>query len=421
MAKGKRSELAAGVFVLLALAAGVGVLIWLGAADVLTQRGQKVVFFVQQGRGTLGLAIGSAVKVNDAAIGKIKAIRFDPASKRTFYETRLERKDVQVGCDARAVAVVEFIGGASVVLENFGSGNAPLAGDSNPIPLNEGPSSLFRQAQDVLGYGDKQREQFQQALSSVATAADNVKGVTDTLVREFDLDNSAALLVEVKDTVASLKATSANLLVMAEKLKLEMDKNQAQALLSKVHVVADHVTKLAENASGMMVKVRPDVEATVGKIRQYVDKDLAVLLAGLRTSNNTLLEIIGDIKTLTGNAKDVIVLNRENIDEIVLNMKSMSLNLSAAAKEIRRNPWRLVQRPKPGEVDSQNIYDAARAFAEGAEQLDDALTRLDALRKARPAGVTAGDPELAKILAHLQGSFEKFRTVEDALWKELSK
>ena len=116
----------------------------------------------------------------------------------------------------------------------------------------------------------------------------------------------------------------------------------------------------------------------------------------------------------------MVVLNSDSIDEIILNMNAMSANLSAAAKEIRRNPWRLLQKPKAGDVETQNIYDAARAFAAGASQLADALARLRALRAARPAGVTAADPELKKILDHLQRSFEKFRAAEDALWKELA-
>ena len=102
-------------------------------------------------------------------------------------------------------------------------------------------------------------------------------------------------------------------------------------------------------------------------------------------------------------------------------MKSVSLNLNAAAKEIRRNPWRLLAKPSEKEERTQNIYDATRAFAEGAEQLDDALVRLKALRQARPDGVKTDDPELLKIRKHLKTTFEKFRKAEDSLWKEVAK
>ena len=40
---------------------------------------------------------------------------------------------------------------------------------------------------------------------------------------------------------------------------------------------------------------------------------------------------------------------------------------------------------------------------------------------ARPQGVQADDPELLKIRKHVETTFEKFRQVEEALWKELTK
>lgn len=421
MAKRKHSELAAGAFVLIALAAGVGVLIWLGAADVLLQRGQRVVFFVPQERGKLGLEIGSIVKVNDAPVGKIRAIRFDPGAVRTLYETRLERTDIRVHADARAEVVAEFIGGASVILADFGTDKAPLAGESNPVPLTEGASSMFRQAQNVLGYAEPQRQQFRQALADVAAAAENVRDITGVLLREVDASSAAALLGGVKHAVDNLKASSTNLLDMSEKLRAEADRAKAGSLLLKIHGIADYVTELSENAARMMKKVRPQAEHIVARVREYTDKDVAAVLAKLRTTSNLLVEIVGDMQTLTTVAKDAVVLNRDTIDEFVLNMNAMSENLAAAAKEIRRNPWRLLQKPKDKHVESQNIYDAARAFAEGAGRLDDALVRLTALRAARPGGVQARDPELKKILTHLHGTFEKFRAAEDALWRELAK
>ena len=111
----------------------------------------------------------------------------------------------------------------------------------------------------------------------------------------------------------------------------------------------------------------------------------------------------------------------DNLDEMILHMKSMAGNLNAAAKEVRRNPWRLLAKPAEKETRSQNIYDAARAFAEGAGELDDAVSRMNALRDARPEGVKSDDPDLKKVLTRLEGSFEKFRAVEDKLWEELSK
>ncbi|KKL53552.1 hypothetical protein LCGC14_2274310, partial [marine sediment metagenome] len=115
-----------------------------------------------------------------------------------------------------------------------------------------------------------------------------------------------------------------------------------------------------------------------------------------------------------------VVLNHAKIDETMTSLKAMALNLEAAAKEIRRNPWRLLARPDETQTASENIYDASRSFAEGAGELDDALIRLLALSKARPEGIRADDPELLKIRKHIEAAFEKFQKVEGELWKRLT-
>ena len=421
MAKRQRSELAAGSFVLIALAAGVGVLIWLGAADVFARRGQTVAFFVPQRRGKLGLEVGSAITVGDDAIGKIRAIHFDPARAGTLYEARLERRDLRVYADARAEAVVEFIGSASIVLETFGTSAAPLADARHPIALTEGANAMVRQAQDALGYGERQRLQFQGTLTKVASAAEDLKEITGKLVEEVNLEQSDALLRTVKDTAGNLQAISKKLLSASTTLNDELDESRADALLKKIKTIAAYVEEVSANAAGLMKTVRPKVEHVVDRVQTYADKDIAAILGDLQTASKGLVEAVGRIRELTAKAENMVVLNRNTIDEILLNLNMMSGNLSAAAKEIRRNPWRLLQKPKDKDVDSQNIYDAARAFAEGAAQLDDALARLTALRTTRPEGVQAGDPELKKILGHLQSTFENFRVAEDSLWKELTR
>ena len=64
---------------------------------------------------------------------------------------------------------------------------------------------------------------------------------------------------------------------------------------------------------------------------------------------------------------------------------------------------------------------SARAFSNGAEQLDQAIAKMAGLAKAYPEGVPTDDPTLQKIRKQLQETFGKFSKAEQALWKELSK
>ena len=113
------------------------------------------------------------------------------------------------------------------------------------------------------------------------------------------------------------------------------------------------------------------------------------------------------------------MVHRDNIDEMIDNMRIVSENLKATSKEIRRNPWRLLYKPKPGELREQTIRDATVAFVSGAAELDQALAKLNGLARAHPEGIDRKDPKFQEIRKHVLESFKKFKKVEDALWREI--
>ena len=421
MARRQRNELATGLFVIIGLAAGVGVLIWLGAAEVFTRWGQNVVFAAEHRQGNLGLEVGSIIKVGDAPIGKVEKITIDLAGNRVLYHARLSRRDINIHSDAYAIAVSEFIGGASIVVKSFGSDKSPLADDTHPVLLNEAPNAMLRQAQQALGYGDEQRRQFQQALKNITEATGYIRNIAATVTKQMDTKDKTALMSRIKVAVQNLVASSQNLQAITKNLKAETDVHNPASLLSKAHSIASHVEDVSSTAAEVVKNVKPDIEKTISRVRQYTERDIADILTTLRQSNTKIASIVADLKIASSCARDIIVLNRDKIDKTIMNMKSVSANLEAAAKEIRRNPWRLLQKPSKKELRDENLYDAARVFAEGAEKLNEALAELKALREARPEGIKATDPELARIQEHLRMTFEKFRLAEDALWKTLTK
>jgi len=443
MAKSKRSELVTGLFVVVALAAGVGVVIWIGAADVFAPAGKTVVFAASLESGSLGLDVGSAVKFNDLPIGKIKTMRLDRAAQRTLYVARIEAADVDIRADARAVAVGEFIGGASIVLETLGSASAPAATADAPVPLIAS-NAMLRRMQDVLGYGDEQRKQFQQILANLAETSDKVNGIAATLAAETDREDDKALLSQLKATVGNLRDASAN-------LRGETEKSNPDSLLAKVRGSADNVRAATrdlraqadpKNDAGLLAKVhrsmddlnavtadaRPKIKQTLTsvanaakQVEAYTRDDVGAILADAKKTVAAMLQATNDLRQSAQTGKDILVLNRKNIEDTLANVKVMSLNLKAAAQEIRRNPWRLLHRPTEKELDTRNIYDTVRAFAEGAGRLDDAVARLEALCKARPEAIKPDDPDLIRIRKHLQETFKKFQAVENTLLEKTSK
>ena len=120
-------------------------------------------------------------------------------------------------------------------------------------------------------------------------------------------------------------------------------------------------------------------------------------------------------KDITGSAREILLGNRGKIDEMIASLRSTSENLKGASVEIRRSPWRLLYHPSPGEMANLNLYDSARQFAEGANNLSDAATALRDQMKVQPGDTT----ETAALVKKLDDSFAHFQEVEQQLWSRV--
>jgi ABC-type transporter Mla subunit MlaD len=400
MAKRQHNEFVVGLFVLLAMGAGVAVLVWLGAAEVFSPVKGLATFYVKESSGDPGLEKGSLVVIAGKEMGKVIETTYQMDKGRTLYLARLNRDDVKIYSDGQAHVAAGLVGGGKLVITKRGTPEKGLADEKNPVEITGG---------------------LDRAMGDIAAAAENLKKVSETVEQQLSTEQAGSLLVKIHTILDDLKTTSANVVLIAANVYGEVDAANKASMLAKAHKTMDDINQMSADAMPKVEKALTSVVNITAKVEKYTEKDIAKLLVDLRNSTTKLVAIAADFKAVSATARDIVVLNRANLDEMIMNMKSVSLNLNAAAKEIRRNPWRLLAKPSEKEERTQNIYDAARAFAEGAEQLDDALVRLKALRQARPEGVKTDDPELLKIRKHLQATFEKFRKAEDSLWKEVAK
>jgi len=151
---------------------------------------------------------------------------------------------------------------------------------------------------------------------------------------------------------------------------------------------------------------------------KYVQKDLGEIIVKIREISTSILKTANNFDVSSTQLRQILIVNRSNIDEMLDNMVAVSANLSATSKEIRRNPWRLFYKPDDKKMNSINIYDAARSFDDGATRLQMAVAKLQSVMELAP-----DDPdtvkEIKEVRANLMEAFKKFQKVEDALWKEL--
>jgi ABC-type transporter Mla subunit MlaD len=437
MPKKATSEVAVGLFVIIALGLGVGIILWLGAAEVFAPDGQVLTLYAPQEAGPMGLKPGYDVNFGDEKIGKISRISVDVEKRRTLYTVQLLRTDLKVRADGQAAVDSPPLGMPKLVIYDLGDSDT-LAGEQNPIRLRPGGLT--------------------QAMNDLASITVQLKNIATTVQDELDPDRAEALLAKIHTIVDDLKLASADVATIAGSIEQQTDADQADSLLAKIsksvqdvnyittnlrketdpnvtetmlaklHDSLDHVNQVTGDVREMVSETKPKVTRivdsvvkTTGKIETYVSKDVADILAKVRQANTKILEIAGDFAEVSKETKQIIVLNRDNVDRIIDDMAQVADNLKATSKEIRRNPWRLIHKPDKKEIQTQDIYDAARAFSEGASSLTRAMSKLQNLHQEYPKGIDPNNPELPKIRKQLNQSFDRFQKVEQALWKELGK
>ncbi len=400
MPRKKRSELKAGIFIILCLALAVGVVMWLGASDYFRSKGQVVSFYVQQGDGPTVLTVGNPVTYGDAQIGMINDVVADPATGRCIYHARIDRKDLHIFSDGKATVISAMLGGSKLVVLNSGTQGAGMADDQKPIKISGG---------------------LDRAMGDIAATAENIRVISDVLRRQVDPAQGGKILASVGCVIDDLKTASDNIVKISGHVLGQTDVSKPDSILARIQKSAVDINAITADAQPKLSRMLGAGADAAENLDKYLKTDVAEFLAKLRESNNELLKIATNFSDVSKEVKELVVMNRDNLDVIIGNMTLVSSNLKAMANEVRRSPWKLLYKPTDKETKQQDIRDAASAFAEGASQLDQTVAKLSGLAKANPGGVASNNPMLQEVLKDLKESFAKFNKVEQTLWNELQK
>ena len=285
-----------GAFVLMALAATVGFIIWLTGAQFDQEFDQYQVEFSGPVRG---LSPGSEVRFNGIAVGSVTAIRLNPDDPNVVLA------DIQVDSatpvDTRSYAALEPLGLTGLnYLQIFAGGEQyPLLKDSIPrgtprIPgegdqlntLLEGGGTVVDQAQTALArinivLSDENLANFNGILA-------NLNRLTTELdLSEFDVANVNALVSDLRRTAQEFERTAEAFQETANSATGVID-NDARQLFASLEQTLDEVDttlstyrSVGGNVDELVVDVRDavnrlsnsgltDLEETVDAIRRLV-------------------------------------------------------------------------------------------------------------------------------------------------------
>ncbi len=393
----ERNAFKAGIFIIISIALIIGVIVAIKGVGEFLEPNQVRVAKFKLTDDLGGLRVGDDVRVGGVKVGIVRSIEIDTNAKTDESNLLVkfqipERLKIKNGA---SVGVQSTLTGASWInFDNLGAGaalaqNEPLVGTPNPM------TTLFAS--------------FGEAGPEIAAAAKDLRSIT---------------IPKVNTAVDSFKDTGKQSAETIASIKSRLD-----TIVGKWYTLADTATAALANVRDLFGETKGDFRTTIanlsastGDIRKQLPsilKRLDDVIAKTQTSMDTVQASLEDIKKtasntkeLTAEARSVIVRNRGKFDEMIASAKTAGDNLKFATAEIRRSPWRLLYKPKPGEMANLNLYDSARQFAEGANDLSDAATALrDALN----------DPNVDKkkldpLIDKLDKTFSGFQTVEKELW-----
>ncbi len=390
MPKKGQKELVAGIFVIVGLVLALGVVFWLGSIELFKPPNPQAVFYLDEAAGDAGLKQGIVVKYAGIDIGRIVELRSDVANHRALYVVDLYSADYKLYSNGRSVVSGGFVGDPVLAVVDLGSPapNSFPAGPEHPLVITGGMGQIMV-----------------------------------TVARELDPNLPGSLLFRVKNTVALLEDTAGKASQLAGSVRDELNADANDSLMTRIRKSAAYLqsittvfNELATLNAPKISKTIDDISQTTGRINEYSRKDIAEILANVRQASTEIVTISKNVSDMSEKLRGVVDRNTLGIDTMIDNLVHVSANLSATSKDVRANPWRLLYKPDEKELKSADIREAARAFSEGAEQLNHAVLKLKTLDTK-----TVSEEDLKKIREHLQKTFENFTKAEQGLFKELSK
>jgi ABC-type transporter Mla subunit MlaD len=311
-------------------------------------------------------------------------------------------------------------GGFAAVTETLGEIGGNLAAELDP----KNPQGLLANIK-----GQLDATIATSLLGKIHRSIDDINIMTHALQKQMDVAERQALLAKLSRTMDDVNAITGE-------LRRQMDPKGERVAMTKIHGALDGVNSALDQVVEMLKENRQPVHETILHVRQTAEtlderianavaeqldvKAHASLMAKIHEDVDRIGQSLADIKQITSDLREGMTFNKPAIDQTIANVKQTSDHLKAASKDLRRNPWRLLYRPTDKETDELNVFDAARAFADAATELDDASARLEALSRARAGAIEPNDPELVLVREQLTASFEKFSEAEAALWKILN-
>ena len=418
----ERNNLKAGLFVTIGMALMIVVVLVLSDIDRWSVTTDQWIVRFNLADGLQGLKVGSQVTIGDQEAGVVvliddvvgddgvithKDVHFTVPSGYKVYENAIIELSVPPLGSGTRLNVKSF--GVDRPKADGFSGDSWLweAGDP-PIVGGLAGSVLTANLVEDMGIGEQQREELRAIIR-------NVKSITDVLATDMP-----KITTDVSSFVGDVRKRSST---WFDRLDNITD-NAAKALATTQKVLDDIGPKLS-SASNTLDKLLTDAQPKFTSVLAKGDStlgDAQVVMKHIRENSLKDIDAVGDnLAEATGNIKLLVASQTPVLERTFANLRLVSDQLKLAAIEVRRSPWRLLYDPSDRELETDNLYDAARSFSLAAGSLDTTIESLRTVVERHGNLVNADKETLNKMLQSLNDSFKEFQGTQKQFYELLNK
>ncbi len=392
-----KNEVKAGIVIFIALVIvviGVFLVGDLGTA----LRGARKIYVVFEDIG--GLKNDDPVYACGVKVGRVKNIIF--ISKRgkdgvdyTRVLVEASVTDDVVIREGYSVTVDKTLTAITSIVIVPGSGKSVPASREQPLvglpPTNisDVASKLSNQVielgQQLLEKVKVIGEQVNGILIGVSGLVDDVRKIVgDEALRE----NLQVTFERIRQSTEDLKETTAS-----AKLLVEENREAVRAAIAGIR-------DSAQNLNATLTENKDKISSIFTKLDKTSDT-LDATLTKLGEAGDKAAGLVGD--------------NRENIQKIVESLKQTAMTAKTTVEMVKRQPWRLLYKPQPSELETTNLYDSAFAFNAGAAEVNEAAGDLMLLLSRKDVQVDAA--RVQQVVQRLDASLAKYEQAEKEFWR----
>lgn len=387
---------AIGAFVLVMVAIGIGLIVWL--TNIGQSHNQTDIRIVFAGPVN-GLSTGSSVLFNGIKIGEVRLLTLDETDPKTVIAIARISHDIPLKTDTRAMLSFSGLTGAANLQLEGGSRNAPLLFESvgdGGMPTLQADSSplqdLMTSARKVLERVDTISGSVEDLISRNGPAVDRAIAHIDTFTGALS-DNAPG----ISDALAAFSKAAESVNAIAADLKGST--SRASAILDavdpdKVTTIVDRLTSSSERLDEVLARASTIADGIDPKVVNQMMTDIS---GAARKLDETVTQ-----------AHDVLAaVDPKAVDQLITRLTGAADGIDAAA----RRADGLMAAVDPTKV--QRIVGSLEATTSTLEQTSTGIGA--AIDKAKSAFSGIGDVVSAVDPAKISGTIDDVSTFAASL------